>query len=258
MLRLLASRYDPVMPHLRSMLLSSIYGLANEKCKDSKATIEMIAYIVKISNDMADQCGSRPPEDVLGDILHPSMDPSSISELVHYRIGEAATLRPVDVSNHMKLRMYVQTRDARERALVPIPSRRMEVGSFAEQQQQYQQQPQEQQPEITLPSVDPSWGEPWTQVGYCQDQDHSFFAIGKGGKGGKGYEKKPLGRPWPSQSPVYVGSMGQTHWRISMRELQRIRLRQTQLPESRRRQTCTCNPKRSQGQRQRQRPQGQR
>ena len=29
LLRLLALRYDPVMPHLRSMLFSSIFGLAN-------------------------------------------------------------------------------------------------------------------------------------------------------------------------------------------------------------------------------------
>ena len=86
LLRLLALRCDPVMPHLRSMLLSSIYGLANEKCKDFKATVARIAYIEKISNDMADQCGSRPPEEFLGDILYQSMDSSSISELVHYRI----------------------------------------------------------------------------------------------------------------------------------------------------------------------------
>ena len=144
---------------------------------------------------MADQCGSRPRDDVLGDILHPSMDPSSISELVHYRIevghGEGATSRAVDPSNYLELREYVQTRDARESALVPMPTRRMEAGSFAEQHQQYHQQKQELHPEIPFPGVEPSWGEPWTQVGCCQDQDNSLFAFGKGGKS-KGYEKKPL------------------------------------------------------------------
>ena len=86
MLRLLALKYDPVMPHLRAVLLSSIYGLANEKCKDFKATVARIAYIERMSNEMADQCGSRPRDDVLGDILYPSMDPSSILEFVHYRV----------------------------------------------------------------------------------------------------------------------------------------------------------------------------
>ena len=47
------------------MLLSSIYGLANEKCKDFKATVARIAYIERMSNEMADQCGSRPRDDVL-------------------------------------------------------------------------------------------------------------------------------------------------------------------------------------------------
>ena len=91
------------MPHLRSMLMSPIYGLASEKCKDFKATLSRIAYIESMSNEMADQCGSRPRDDVLGDILHPSMDPSSTSELVHYRIevghGESKTSRAVEPLN---------------------------------------------------------------------------------------------------------------------------------------------------------------
>ena len=60
--RLLALRYDPVMPHLRSMLMSSIYGLANEKCKDFRATVARIAYIERMFNEMADQWRHPVPE----------------------------------------------------------------------------------------------------------------------------------------------------------------------------------------------------
>ena len=147
-----------------------------------------MSHIERVSNDMADQCGQRPPEDILAGAFYPSMDHSSITDLVHYRICSGAESRPVRTACCAELRDYVQTRDARERerALAPIPAKRMEVGSFAEQ---YHHQ-QEQQPEIPFPGIDPSWGEPWTQVGHCQDQDNLIFAFGKGGK--KGYEKKPL------------------------------------------------------------------
>ena len=75
----------------------------------------------------------------------------------------------------------VQTRDAIERALSAIPAKRMGVGNFAEQ---HHHQQQEKQPEIPFPGIDPSWGEPWTQVCHCQDQDNSLFVFGKGGKKG--------------------------------------------------------------------------
>ena len=54
LLRLLALKYDFVMPHLRAVLMSSIYGLANEKCKDFTATVARIAHIERMSNEMAD------------------------------------------------------------------------------------------------------------------------------------------------------------------------------------------------------------
>ena len=57
LLRLLALKYDPVMPNLFQMLMASIYGLANDKCKDFKPTVARIALIKRISNDMAEQCG---------------------------------------------------------------------------------------------------------------------------------------------------------------------------------------------------------
>ena len=57
MLRLLALKFDPVMPNLYQMLMASIYGLANDKCKDFKATVARVAYIERMSNDVADQSG---------------------------------------------------------------------------------------------------------------------------------------------------------------------------------------------------------
>ena len=51
LLRLLALRYDPVMPHLRSMLMSSIYGLASEKCMNFKATVARRTTTTTTSND---------------------------------------------------------------------------------------------------------------------------------------------------------------------------------------------------------------
>ena len=80
------------------------------------------------------------------------MDPSSISELVHYRIevghGPDKVTRAFDPSNYLELREYVQTRDARERALAPGPTRKMEVGSFAEQHQHHHHHQHELQQDI--------------------------------------------------------------------------------------------------------------
>ena len=187
LLRLLALKFDPVMPNLYQMLMASIYGLANDKCKDFRATVARVAHIERVSNDMADRCGQRPTELILVGVFRPSMDHTSITDLVHYRTGTCAEARPVHTDCYAELREYVRLRDARERVLAPIPAKRMEVGSCAEQ---YHQQ-QEQQPKIPFPEINPSWGEPWTQVGHCQGQENSLFAFGKGGK--KGYEKKPLG-----------------------------------------------------------------
>ena len=45
LLRILALKFDLVMPHLRQMIMASIYGLANDKCKDFWAMVARIAYI---------------------------------------------------------------------------------------------------------------------------------------------------------------------------------------------------------------------
>ena len=45
LLQLLALKFDPVMLHLRQTLMSSIYVLANDKCKDFRATAVRNAYI---------------------------------------------------------------------------------------------------------------------------------------------------------------------------------------------------------------------
>ena len=55
LLRLLVLKLDPKMLHLHQMLVASIYGLANDKCKDFKATVARIAHIERVSIDMADQ-----------------------------------------------------------------------------------------------------------------------------------------------------------------------------------------------------------
>ena len=114
-MRLLALKYDPVMPNFFQMLMALIYGLANDKCKDFKATVARVAHIERISNDMAEQCGQRPDEGTLANIFYPSMDHTSVTELVHYRIGSGAASRSVDVNSFAELRNYVQKRDARQR-----------------------------------------------------------------------------------------------------------------------------------------------
>ena len=98
------------------MLMASIYGLANDKCNDFKATAARIAYIERISNDTAEQCGQRPDEGTLPNIFYPSMDHTSITELVHYRIGSGAASRSVDVSSYAELLDYVQKGWGRESA----------------------------------------------------------------------------------------------------------------------------------------------
>ena len=118
-MRLLALKYDPVMPNLRQMLMASIYGLANDKCKDFKSTVARVARIERVSNDMADQCGERLPESVLGDVFYPSMDHTSVTELVLYRVGAGAEARLVKTTCYAELREHVQKSDARERAIIP-------------------------------------------------------------------------------------------------------------------------------------------
>ena len=54
LLRLLALKFGPVMPNLCQMLMASIYGLANDKCKDFKATVTRVAHIERMSNDVAE------------------------------------------------------------------------------------------------------------------------------------------------------------------------------------------------------------
>ena len=95
LLRLLALKYDPVMPNLFQMLMASIYGLANEKCKDFRATVARVTHIERISDDIADQCGQRPDEGTLAGVFYPSMDHSSISDLVQYRISSGTESRAV-------------------------------------------------------------------------------------------------------------------------------------------------------------------
>ena len=56
LLRLLALKYDPVMPNLFQMLMASIYGLANDKCKAFGETVARVAHIERVSDDMAEQC----------------------------------------------------------------------------------------------------------------------------------------------------------------------------------------------------------
>ena len=102
-------------------------SLRNDKCNDFKATVARIRHIERLSDDMAEQCGQRPDELTLANIFYPSMDHTSITELVHYRIGSGAAARVFDFNNSVELRGYVQVRDARERALMPIPARKMEV-----------------------------------------------------------------------------------------------------------------------------------
>ena len=85
------------MPNLYQMLMASIYGLANDKCKDFKATVARVAYIERMSNDVAEQSGKRPDEATLANIFYPSMDSTSITELVHYRVGSGQTARSVDL-----------------------------------------------------------------------------------------------------------------------------------------------------------------
>ena len=97
-----------------------------------EATVARVAYIDKLSNEVADQTGERPIDSVLADIFYPNMDPLLITELVIHRIGVGAVARPVPTTSYLELRDYVQKRSARERTLAPIPTKQMDVGSFAE------------------------------------------------------------------------------------------------------------------------------
>ena len=114
-MRLLALKFHSMMPNLYQMLMASIYGLANDKCKDFRATVARVSHIERVSNDMADQCGQRPPEDLLAGVFYPSMDHTTITDLVYYRIGSGVESRPVRTACYAELRDYVQTRDASER-----------------------------------------------------------------------------------------------------------------------------------------------
>ena len=94
------------MPNLYQMLMASIYGLANDKCKDFKATVTRVAHIERMSNDVAEQSGKRPDEATLANIFYPSMDNTSITELVHYHVGSGPDARLVNLDEYSELREY--------------------------------------------------------------------------------------------------------------------------------------------------------
>ena len=119
------------MPNLNQMLMASIYGFVNDKCKDFKAAVTRVAHIEKVSTDVAERSGKRSDEVTLANIFYLSMDHTSITELVHYRVGPGPDARLINLDKYSELRGYVQVRGARERSLAPIPAKKMEVGSFA-------------------------------------------------------------------------------------------------------------------------------
>ena len=84
--RLFVRRFDPVSPNLCPMLQAQMYGLANHKCKDFPVVIARVALIDRMANDQAEQCGSRPQDDVLADICFPSLGGLCLIELVLHRI----------------------------------------------------------------------------------------------------------------------------------------------------------------------------
>ena len=110
---------------------------------------------------MADQCGDRSTNLIIGDICCLSMDLSSISELVHHRIGEGASARVVKTVPYFDFHAYDQQRSARQRLFAPIPARKMDVESCAGQQQQQQQQ------DVPCLWVEFSWDVFWKMVSVC-------------------------------------------------------------------------------------------
>ena len=65
LLRLLALKYDRLMPHLKQMLMASIYGPPNNTCKELEATVARFAYIHRFSYEVAEQTGKRQFDSVL-------------------------------------------------------------------------------------------------------------------------------------------------------------------------------------------------
>ena len=74
LLRMLALKFDAAMPNLYRMLMASMYGLANDKCTDCKATVMRVAHIERISTDVAERAGKRPDEQTIANIFY---EPSS-------------------------------------------------------------------------------------------------------------------------------------------------------------------------------------
>ena len=186
LMRRLCMKYDPPQKNIFQMLQAKLFGLAEKKCADFKAVFERLELIDGLVREMMDQCAEQPTGKMLADIFYPSLDNSCISEIGSLRvmIGDGQSLRQVNTDSYDDLSEYVRQRQQRERATVPISTRKMDVSEVA-RQQSGNRWPDDSS---LIPSQwhEPSYGTPWTDV-YPQigqdkqgiDSDHLDAMYGK-------------------------------------------------------------------------------
>ena len=188
LLRLIARKYDPISPHLRQHLTGILYKYANQKCQNFAASVTRLNEIETLISDMAEQTGRRPPQDQVAEIFFACLDQASTDQLksMCVYVGDKDHPRMVDTENFEDLREYILQRHQRERANVPIASRKMDVSGVAQQEGQYTDPNAGawNYPDAGLiPSQyhEPSYDAQWQHVG-----GGDLDAMGKGKGWGKG------------------------------------------------------------------------
>ena len=127
LMRCLIRKYDPQNPDLFFAMQGTLFGLADKKCADFNATVARIAFMDKLRKDMREQCGEEPEEHVWAGALAPAMDHTCLYQLATFR-KEDDNL--VNKRSYTDLKEYVRNRQARERPLVPMKYKKMDVSAF--------------------------------------------------------------------------------------------------------------------------------
>ena len=157
----------------------------------------------------------RPDDKLLADAFYPAMDPSSITEMDGYMVttydsDSKDMRRPINTDNSQDLREYVRRRQQRERVLVPVPTKKMDVSGVDQMTPGNSQlgEPAWEADQQTNNWNGVPWGgepppeAPWQNMGDL----HALRNKG-GKKGTKGSGKQNFGKSFSFHNCVGEGSL---------------------------------------------------
>ena len=141
LLRIVSRKYDPQYKHVKQNLKAKLFALANNKCQNFNGVVKRVELIEGLRTEMLEATGEQPSNEFLAEIFVPSLDASCLTELDGYQVEyvDSVTLerkkKDIDLECYQSVREYVYKRQQRERSLVPIGTRRMDVSSVAQDDQ---------------------------------------------------------------------------------------------------------------------------